>query len=136
METPRLKIALHYSWLGFCSLPRGSGLRKPLPSATLLSTLASVFCPAELPGVWGWPRGGSLWKDLPCVLGLAVAEVLEQRLGWGWGAAACFCILVLGSFLLSSLRPYFLSQGVSSDHEGVMAKNLFPLKTMGRHRSF
>ena len=116
----------------FLLFPRGSRLRKPLPSASLPSILASVFCPAGLSATWGWPRGGLLWKDFPCVPALTVAEVLEQSGAEREGAAACFGLLVLGSFLLSSLRPCFLSQGVSSDHDGVTAKNLFPLKTTGR----
>lgn len=49
----------------------------------------------------------------------------------GTGVAARFCLFVLGSSSSSSSRWCFLSGGVSSDHGGVMAKNLFPLKTTG-----
>lgn len=131
VETPRLKIAPHYSWLCFCSLPRGSRLRKPLPSASLQSTLASVCWPAELPAAWGWHRG-SLWEDFPYVPVLAAAEVLGLE-GWGW-AAACFCLFVLGSFLLSSSRPCFLSQGTSSYHDSVTAKKLVSIQNHGPAR--
>lgn len=125
METPRLKIALHFSWLGFL-LSAASG--QPAEKATSFCQpgcpyrqLLSVLLSSQL---CGWPRRDSVASaQFPVFMAWLVQGLLLFSI-----------FFLLGSSSLSSSRWRFLSRGVSSDHDGVMANNLFPFKSAGSSR--